>query len=297
MVQFVLVGALILLVVAVVSLRSAYGRVDDDVVAEWAGRHELAVDDANRPLVEWYLRTARTLRTWGALAGLLLPPLVELAWSGQPRFLGMASGGGAQPGDIVFIFLGYLAGALYAEVSLVRPLDPSLPRSASIVPRELEDYLPRRLLWAQRAAGAAVVVGTLLLPLMDFPPQVDRPTWPGIVAWAVVVAAFTLGLERLQRWLVRRPQPFTDPSLVAAADAIRSQSVHSLAGSGLAVLLLQVGFLLGTAAGTGGPVQAWVLGPLAVAALLLALAACQWGSHRAWRVRRHLEFPPPAVSA
>jgi uncharacterized membrane protein len=296
MTPFVLVGGAILLVVAVVSLVPAYGKVDEDVIGAWAERHSLSLDGANRPLVEWYLRTARILRTWGALAGLILPPLVELAWSGEPRFLGMASGGGAQPGDVVYIFIGYLIGALYAEVSLVRPIDPSRPRSASVVRRDLEDYLPRRLLWSQRAAGAAVVLGTLVAPLIDFGPNVDRPSWPAVVSWAVVVAAFTFGLERLQRWLVRRPQPFTGPSLVAADDAIRSQSVHSLAGSALAVLLLQAGFLLGAMAGSGGPVRAWVLGPLAVAALLLALTACQWGSHRAWRVRHHVNLPPP-VSA
>ncbi len=296
MTPFVLVGTAILLVVALVSLLAAYGKVDEGVMGEWAERHGLALDGANRPLVEWYLRTARTLRTWGALAGLVLPPLVELAWSGQPRFLGMASDGGGQPGDVIYVFLGYLVGALYAEISLVRPLDPSRPRVASVVPRDLGDYLPGRLIWAQRAAGAAVAAGTLLLPLVDFPPEVQRPSWAGVVAWATVVAGFTFGLERIQVWLVRRPQPYTDHSLVAADDAIRSQSVHSLAGSGLAVLLLQLGFLLGTFAGTGGPVQAWVLGPLAAAALVLALAACQWGSHRAWRVRRHIASSP-AVSA
>ena len=38
--------------------------------------------------------------------------------------------------------------------------------------------------------------------------------------------------------MVRRPQPFTSPSLVAADDAIRAQSVHAIAGAGLALLLV-----------------------------------------------------------
>ncbi len=45
----------------------------------------------------------------------------------------------------------------------------------------------------------------------------------------------------LERWLLRRPQLFVDVDLVAADDATRSQSAHSLASSGIALLVTQSG--------------------------------------------------------
>jgi hypothetical protein len=96
------------------------------------------------------------------------------------------------------------------------------------------------------------------------------------VAFAAAVVVLGAGLEAIERWLVRRPQPFTDPELVAADDAIRAQSIHAVAGAGLALLLL---------AGCG---VALVLGAPAVAAvaLVLALLACRDIGEGAWRVRR-----------
>ena len=76
------------------------------------------------------------------------------------------------------------------------------------------------------------------------------------------------------------------PSLVAADDAIRSQSVHSVAGSGLAlglVALAAVGAYLAQS-------QVLVLRRfLTVPTLLLpvlAIAVCLFYGHRRWRVTR-----------
>ena len=104
--------------------------------------------------------------------------------------------------------------------------------------------------------------------------------------WAGLVVAFTAGLEWVQRWLVRRPQPFVEPALVAADDAIRSQSVHSLAGSGIAVLLLQCGFLLIGFGAYAGQALAWALGVPGLVLCLSSAVACQLVGHRSWRVRR-----------
>ena len=134
-------------------------------------------------------------------------------------------------------FIGYLVGAVCAEVSLARPLGAAR-RSASLVPRELGDYLPRRMLTLQRGLAIAVVPGVLVLGLVPYDARASQPGWLGLVTGAAAFAAFGVGLEALERWLVRRPQPFTGVSLVAADDAIRAQSVHSLAGSGLALLLV-----------------------------------------------------------
>lgn len=278
----------LLLVVAVVvplALTRAHRPVDHRFAVEWAEAHDLTLTPANRPMVSWYLRTAGILRTWGAVGGVVLPALFALAWSGHLEVLGYDAVGGANPGDVSWIFLGYLVGVLYAEVSLVRPVDAAR-RSASLVPRDLEDYLPRRLLQTQRSLGAAIVVGVLVSLALPY----DAPfAPPGAVATAVFlvwVTAFVVGLERLQRWLVRRPQPFTDLSLVAADDAIRSQSVHSVAGAGLGILLLMFAGVCVLLASSDVAVLRWTLWVPALAATLLALFACRYYGHRPWRVRR-----------
>jgi hypothetical protein len=278
----------LLLIVAVVvplAVIRAHRPVEDGFVGEWAEAHDLALTLANRPMVSWYLRTAGILRTWGAVGGVVLPALCALAWSGHLEILGYDTEGGANPGDVSWIFLGYLVGVLYAEVSLVRPVDPAR-RAASLVPRDLEDYLPRRLLQAQRALGAAIVVGVLVALGLPYAAPFMAPGPVATAVFVVWVTAFVLGLERLQRWLVRRPQPFTDPSLVAADDAIRSQSVHSVAGAGLGILLLMVAGVCVLLASADVAVLRWTLWIPALAATLLALVTCRYYGHRPWRVRR-----------
>ncbi len=272
------------LVVSALALWRAHAALDDRFLEEWAGAHGLELTFRSRPLVVWHLRTARVLRAWGAVAGVFLPTLVELAWSGRGRILGV-SGEGMQPGDVGFIFIGYLVGALYAEVALVRPVNRDRT-AASLVPRELGNYLPARLLWAQRCAGAAVVVLAVAVGAASFEGAFREPSWASVAPVVAFFVAFTLGIERLQRWVVRRPQPFTEASLVAADDALKAQAVHSLAGGGLAVLLFSCSGIASVLAASGGSVVAWAMGLLAVPPLILALVSCQHVGSRPWRVRR-----------
>ncbi|MEA2686220.1 MAG: hypothetical protein QOE93_1415, partial [Actinomycetota bacterium] len=219
---------LICLTIVVLALQRAHREVDDKFVDVWAQAHALTLTSENRPMVSWYLRTARLLRTWGALGGLFLPPIVLAA-------LGFDAGA-VFP---IWIFLGYLAGALYAELSLVRPVQGD--RTASLVPRDLADYLPRRLLIAQRGLGILIGAGSILAAIAPYGNRTTKGLGlhgAGVLAVGLVGVASSICLERVQRWVVRRPQPFTEPALVAADDAIRAQSVHSLAGSGLAALLV-----------------------------------------------------------
>ena len=269
-------------------LRRAYTDVDDAFVDEWAGAHALPLTEANRPMVAWYLHTARVLRTWGAVAGLLLPPLIGAALGS--KFLE----------DQLFplVYLGYLAGALYAELALVRPTGGGR-RQATLVPRELEDYLPRRLLVAQRVLAALVAASAVAVLLVSFERQGDafdgspRPTAAVVGVFAVVLA---FALERLERWLVQRPQPFTAPDLIAADDAIRSQSVHSLAGAGLATLLFFLGGTSFTLALSDVQVLRWAMWVPAMGCFVLSLWVCLYYGHRAWRVRRRpgTAAPSPA---
>lgn len=267
-------------------LRRAYTDVDDAFVDEWARAHALALTEANRPMVAWYLHTARVLRTWGGAAGLLLPPLIGAALGS--KFLE----------DQLFplVYLGYLAGALYAELALVRPSGGGR-RQATLVPRELEDYLPRRLLVAQRVLAALVAASAVAVLLVSFERQGDtfdgspRPTAAVLGVFAVVLA-FTL--ERLERWLVQRPQPFTAPDLIGADDAIRSQSVHSLAGAGLATLLFLLGGTSFALALSDVQVLRWTMWIPALGSFVLSLWVCLYYGHRAWRVRRSAGTTAPS---
>jgi hypothetical protein len=287
--------AVLLAVIVPVVLTRAYARVDDELLAEWARTHGVELTPESRPMVARYLRRARVLRTWGVLGGLLLPSLVEFAVSGRVQLLGFGTDGSVAPyAGPIGGFIGYLIGALCAEVSLARPMDPKR-RSASLVPRNLADYLPSRLLLVQRALGVAAVLGVLALGLVPYDPQsAAEPEWPGLLIGAAVFAAFTAALEALERWLVRRPQPFTSPALVAADDAIRAQSVHSLAGSGLALLLvLCSGIFVGLAA-SDVSILRWTMWLPALIAVLLAIRACLDIGQRSWRVRRQIAGPSGA---
>ncbi len=263
--------------VVVAVLVQAYGQVNERFVDTWALAHTLTLTDANRPMVHWYLRTARILRTWGALGGLFLVPVVLSS-------LGVRH----QSSLWLSIFAGYLVGALYAELSLVR-LAAAGDRTASLVRRELADYLPRGLIVAQRVLGIVIAVGAVgaaLAPYGERSPTVTRLHGVGVLAVGALALAFAVGLERVQRWVIQRPQPFAKPALVAADDAIRSQSVHSLAGSGLAVLLVLATFVTWSLAVSDVQILRWT-GFIPVAlGVPAALIVCLSYGHRSWSVRR-----------
>ncbi len=274
----------VLAVVIPVQLYRAY-RPEKRLVDAWADEHGLALTPENRPLVARYLRKSRVLRTWGGVAGALLPSMVEFAWSGRVQVLGFGTDGESAPLAFGTIYVGYLIGALCAELSLARP-PAGRRRAASLVRRELGHYLPRSLIRAQRAAAVAGGLGTLALDLVPYPESVSSPGAASLVVGAVVVLAFGAGLEAIERWLVRRPQPFTSPPLVAADDAIRAQSIHALAAAGLALqLLFCCAVALGLQASDVPALQVTMAYP-AVACLILSIYACRNVGERPWRVRR-----------
>jgi hypothetical protein len=269
---------------------------DADASTAWARARGLELTPETRPVVGRYLAAARRLRTLGALCGAVLPSLVDLVLNGRVQVLGFGTDGNHAPFQgPISILLGYLAGALWAEVSLTRPLAADR-RQASLVRRELHDYLPRRLLYAQRALGAVAVLGILLVGVLPFDPtRAAEPGWGGLVAGAGILVAFTAGLEQLERWLVRRAQPFTNAALVAADDAIRAQSLHSVAGSGIALLLFVCsGLALALTQSDVDALRLTMWFPAAVA-FGLGLRACGDVAGRAWRVRREAARGPGAA--
>jgi hypothetical protein len=284
---FPVLWALILIAVLGRVVVRAYTEVNDAFVEEWARAHALTLTRRNRPMVRWYLHTARVLRTWGAVAGFFLPPLIAWAFGSQTL------------GDVLFplVFVGYLAGALYAELALARPVTGGR-RVAALVPREVGDYLPRRLLVAQWVLGAVAVAAALVVFAVDL----ERDPAAGIdgsprvtaVVFAAVAALLAVALVHLERWLVQRSQPFTEPELVAADDAIRSQAVHSTAGSGIAIQLVCLAGVLLVLSRSDLQLLRWTMPVVGALAFVAAIFTCLYYGHRAWRVRR--AFPNAAVS-
>lgn len=272
---------LLILVLGAVFVSRAYADTDRTAVEEWADAHSLRLTEGNRPMVFWYLRNARVLRTFGVLAGFFVPGLVVWALGGT----------GSSPAPWVWVLVGYFCGALYAEISLRRPRPTG--RTVTVVARDLSWYLPRRLILAQRVlAGVAVVTAAaaLVVPLDPSAGAATTSRWPGLAAavTAAVVLAIAMAAER---WVIERAQPFTDADLLAADDAIRAQSVHSLAGSALGASILVLAGAFWLLATSDVQILRWTMWIPAVVSPILALVAVLYYGHRAWRVRR----PEPAL--
>jgi hypothetical protein len=161
-----------------------------------------------------------------------LAPVIASVITGTPE----------DPGgwSVALMIVGYLLGALLAEVVINRPLRGR--GDALLVPRRLGDYLPRQVLVLQRGlailAGSTVVVYALVEPHARLPkiPTVGQVALAGLAA--VSIAAVIEGLERR---IVSRRQPVVTVSDVAIDDAMRSSSLHVLAGVGVALLVYIAG--------------------------------------------------------
>src|SRR3954467_7619203 len=69
--------AIVLAVAIPLQLVRAY-RVKDAHVEAWARDHGLELTDGNRPIVARYLRRAQVARTWGGIAGVIVPSVIDL---------------------------------------------------------------------------------------------------------------------------------------------------------------------------------------------------------------------------
>ncbi len=277
--MIILAGIVPLAVGTVVYLVWRNGHITGDKAERWAASRGLTLTDENRGTVIDYLHTAGLLRGLGLLAGLVLP----MMWSWA---LG-ATGPVIPPWT--WAFLGYLTGALFAEISLRRPTGGS----AAAAPRHLRSYIKPLLLRGQIVLGVLLVTAGLAAP---FVPQgnwpVARPRLPALLA-VVGGLIITLSLLAVERWLVLRPQPVLTPGQLAADDAIRSQSVQSIAASGMAVQLTLLALVLVPLNTAGGM---WKVVALLGGLLhIVALWVCLEFGHLGWRVKR--SFPISTVKA
>jgi hypothetical protein len=177
--------------------------------------------------------------------------------------------------------------------------------AALLVPRRLDDYLPGYVLVLQRGLPVVAVLLLGAFALSPFPDLSPAPNVePYTLAGFAVPAAFAVGtavvIEALQRLIVARRQPITGQDDLAV-DAIRSSSLHVLAGAGLAMLLfavaVEVGVLAGFAAASEWPMPlAWI--PLAGLVVGLVLAGLffwlRFATSHGFRVRRGSQQEVPA---
>ena len=246
-------------------------------VVQWAQGHALQLTLRNRAMVVYYVRLSITLRVIGGVGGLVIGALFDDA-------TGLDTSSGA--GFWIWIVLGWLVGASWAEYRLTRP--PSTGHAASLTPREVLDYLPARLYAAPMvAAGVAVLLAAigLLAPDPAAPPLHPLPPTAGLVLGAIGAILIAVLIRLAVRAVVARRQPTGPPDIVAADDAIRASAVHNLAGGGTAAILLissQLAFsVFAPRSGVGG-LSFWLAALLALAAFV----AWRWSAYHCWRVRR-----------
>jgi hypothetical protein len=268
-------------VIAAASFLWAVKRPGDGRVARWLAHYGLALTDANRTVVAGYLRRTRSLQVVGAAFG----------WLSSPVYIGLV-GRSLPLGDswVMLAVAGYLVGAALAEVTFLRqPRRPSSVRAAALAPRTLSDYVPAATMWTIRVLPIVTVTLALIYAVVakDAPRGVD-PSVGFVVAASMLVVAFAVLIEWFLRTIVGRPQPAITSDLLAADDAIRAGSIHSLSAAGVALMLLSLGWTLLSLGGvTPNPQLSALVSGSGVACDLGALLA--WivlGHVTTWRVRR-----------
>jgi uncharacterized membrane protein len=243
-------------------------------IARWSSHHGLTLTDSNRAVIAGYLRRTRALQVLGA----------GLGWVSSPVYIGLV-GRPFPLGDswVMLAVAGYLVGAAVAEVVFLGQARPrSTVRAAALAPRALFDYVPAATVWTIRVLPFATVILAVVYAIAPKDPQraVD-PSVAFVVAASIVVVAFAALTEWFSWTIVLRPQPAITDDLLAADDAIRAGSIHSLSAAAVALILLTLGWTLVSLGGvTGNPrlgAIAWGFG-----------VACDVGALIAWIVLGHV---------
>jgi hypothetical protein len=278
-----LVGAIFWGVPLMYILFRGFRPPDQRLLERWTPVYDIELTETNRPMIVTYLRRTKRIRTVGALAGLVTSVLVVSFTDGAQSNSFFGNG-------LFLAVVGYLVGTVAAEAVVPRAPRGDI-RTASLVPRTLQNYLPG---YAVHALRAVPIVSVALVPIFLF--VQGRTHTPssnigelGFAVTSMVVLLMAVGIEAMQRIIVHRPQPALPPDLLHADDAIRSASVHALAGGGVALSLIWLTYQLG-AIGSVVDVAAlsWLIAVLAIMSIGLAL----WGwidlAHpKEWHVRRH----------
>ena len=212
-------------------------------VVQWAQGHDLQLTLRNRAMVAYYVRLSITLRVIGGVGGLVIGALFDDA-------TGLDTSSGA--GFWIWIVLGWLVGASWAEYRLTRP--PSTGHAASLTPREVLDYLPARL-YAAPAVAAGVACSSrhrTARPDPAAPPAPAPPTAGSCSAPSVRSSSPSSSARRAAVSPGASPRPARHRRGRRRHPA---SAVHNLAGGGTAAILLiasQLAFSVSPTLGVGG---------------------------------------------
>jgi hypothetical protein len=232
----------------------AAGPVARKRLERFAWRQRLEVTATNGDQIIRYLATTRRWRVAGFTAGYVLS-IAAVVVVNDIGNLGF-----------VVLFAGWFTGALVAEIRVAH-LAHGTRRAASLRPRRPGFYLPV-VAWALVPVAAGLAVAVAVATLVARASHRAEPDWWAAV-WLVVALATAGTVRAVQRRVLRRPQPLAAPDVLAADDAIRSRSLHVLAGGGTALVLLCVTAQLDAIHLDGdGGLQVWREIGIAVAALL-----------------------------
>ncbi len=272
--------AIVVLVVVVLVGVTRRASADDADISRWADAAGVELTSQNAPVVQRYLIRHRHSRRVGALVGFISPWL----YSGVS---GTTFDEGAWA--LTLMLAGYLLGALVAEVGVHRFRETET--TAVMRPRRLVDYLSVRLLTLQRALGVVALAMILPYGLLQPDADIDLPGVGSIALYALGGASIAVVVEMIERRIVARRQSLADITDVEVDDAMRSTSIHTVAGAGLALLIQFAGPLvaLTLAAAIPGEAGGIVAGVVIVLALLLSFVCWINVAHpTGFRVRRGL---------
>jgi hypothetical protein len=203
-------------------------------VEKFARRQSLPITADNGPQVIRYLATTRRWRGSGLLvsigATVLGPLVVQVFWPDHaPQNVGVNG---------LALFVGWFVGAVIAEWRVSTAATAGPWRAAVLEPRRLGDYVRRPSLVVP--ATACIVLAAFEVFALGFVLARHRDGLAPVLGWiALTVVAGTL-VVLVGRRVLLRPQRYADADLIAGDDALRSRSLHVLAGCAVAI----AGYLL-----------------------------------------------------
>jgi hypothetical protein len=262
---FILVWGVLPVVLVLLALRPVSPRE----LNRFSVRYGVDASPETTPAMKRYIGRGRRGRLIGAAMGLSLYPILYAAGLSIPNQ------------SVFYGVLGYLLGAF--ATALLPTARGTEGRSASLLPRRLTDYLPRTALVAP---AVAVGIGAVAVIVYEIEPRRALPQTSGTTLGLVVSAIAALATYVAIRIVVARPQPIISPHLQAVDDAMRTQTLHTLGGAGMAIAFLGAGSCLFEMGGYASAAWLTAIG-LFTGVVTLGAAFSAWlfiGS--AWRVRR-----------
>ena len=214
----VVLGLFVLAGLLAAGAAALQGEVSRARLERFARRQRLVITTGNGAAVLSYLGTTRRWRALGLITAVLASLSASLLFNGELSI------------QFLVVFLGWFAGAVIAEWRIARA-PSSGTRRALLVPRRLADHLPDV---PRYAAGLAFAVPLLAVAVGVVAVHTARERLV-VLGWGVLTLAVAGALVLVARHVLPRPQVVGPPDVLAADEAIRSRSLHVLAGSAVAL--------------------------------------------------------------